>query len=140
MVQDLWYHNPAPNSKPSLMQCNSGLNMMKSLCSRTSSPLCSSETQWIEASSKQSRYSSRPICLKHRFSGSQSQISTYKFMWGNSSTLINVITQDIRHKYSIEVVGACKSFEKALHTTSGPGRTRCWCVGLSALPSAILGR
>ena len=49
--------------------------------------------QWIEASSKQSRYSSRPICLKYQLSGSQSQISTYKFMWGNSSTLINVITQ-----------------------------------------------
>ena len=48
--------------------------------------------QWIEASSKQSRYSSRPICLKYQLSGSQSQISTYKFMWGNSSTLINVIT------------------------------------------------
>lgn len=38
----------------------------------------------------------RPVASNHGISVGQfalSQISTYKVMWGNSSTLINVITQ-----------------------------------------------
>ena len=39
----------------------------------------------------------RPVASNHGISVGQfalSQISTYKVMWGNSSTLINVITYD----------------------------------------------
>ena len=62
IVQDLWYHNPAPNPKPSLMQCNSGLDVLKLHVQEPPLLHALRNMQWIEASSKQSWYISRPIC------------------------------------------------------------------------------
>jgi hypothetical protein len=66
IVQDLWYHNPAPNPKPSLMQCNSGLDILKLHVQEPFLLHALRNMQWIEASSKQSWYISRlePLALE----------------------------------------------------------------------------